>query len=405
MILAHRPKCGRQAVLTGGAALAVWTLAAARVPAGDPPVVGAARVEVVDGSVIEGSLHSLTAEDVVVEVEGAERRLPIGDVRRVVLKNDHAPPAALRMRMEAVDGTWIDGDDFVWEGEAATIVRGDVRLAVPIQHVRKVTWREPESPPPQWLSALPDDPDEDLVVVTSGDGSELVDCAITAVSPAAVTVVLDGERIPVRRAKVLGLVWSRPPAVEAGVRIALDGGRLACGHVTLEGGDLVADSGTRVPVDLVTALDFAAARSVALCDLQPERRSTEPYVGDLGGIAGVAAFFAPRVVPAAADESGGSAAAAWLLRPRTALAWRLPDGSRRLRAAVVGSPGARPGAAVRMAVRLDGASGWEAVLDAAQPAAELELDVAGVRRLELVLDFVGLDPGFPVRVERAVVER
>ncbi|MFM7413722.1 MAG: hypothetical protein ACKO6E_11025, partial [Planctomycetota bacterium] len=277
MILAHRPKCGRQAVLTGGAALAVWTLAAARVPAGDPPVVGAARVEVVDGSVIEGSLHSLTAEDVVVEVEGAERRLPIGDVRRVVLKNDHAPPAALRMRMEAVDGTWIDGDDFVWEGEAATIVRGDVRLAVPIQHVRKVTWREPESPPPQWLSALPDDPDEDLVVVTSGDGSELVDCAITAVSPAAVTVVLDGERIPVRRAKVLGLVWSRPPAVEAGVRIALDGGRLACGHVTLEGGDLVADSGTRVPVDLVTALDFAAARSVALCDLQPERCSTEPY--------------------------------------------------------------------------------------------------------------------------------
>lgn len=395
----------RRAVLAA-LVLAPWPAIAGGESAGDAPAGRTARIDLADGTVVEGAVRALDGEELVVESGGEDRRLRVADVRQVTLRDQAAPVAPLPVRVDAADGTWIDGDDFLWRGETATIVRGARQIDVPIQHVRRVAWRDPATAAPAWVAALPDDPEEDLVVVASGAGAELVDCAISAVTADAVTVVLDGETLPVRRAKVLGLVWSRPAAVEAGVRIALEGGRLAGRSVVLEGETLVVDSGCRVPFGLVAAIDYAAARSVRLCDLEPERRSVEPYVGDLAGLAGVAEFFAPRVIPAATGADRVAAGAMSLLvRPRTVLAWRVPDGARRFRAGVAGSPSSRPGAAVRAAVRLDDRGGWEGVLDAAHPTAELELDVGGVRRLELVVDFVGLDPGGAVRLERAVFER
>lgn len=387
------------------ALLSVSTATAGRPRAADPAADGV-RVDLVDGSVVMGGVVSIGSEELRIDTGDGERRLPLGDVRRLT-RTGHSPAAAeRRMRMDAVDGTWIEGDDFLWQGETATVVRGDATISVPISQVKRVVWRDPTAA--AWLAALPADPVEDLVVVTSDDASEVVDCAIIAVSPEAVSVVLDGETIPVRRAKVLGLVWARPGAAESGVRIAIDGGRLAGRVVGIEGGDLVVDGVTRVPLAVVESIDFAAARSVALCDLEPERCSTEPFVGDLAAIAGVAAFFAPRVTTAAAgtDPSSASGTRALVVRPRTVAVWRVPEAARTFRARVARGSGSRPGAAVRVTVRLDDRTAWEGVLDAKQPmAADVELDVGGAGRFELLVDFVEADPGCPVTIERGVFER
>lgn len=401
------PAATRAAV--AGVLLLAATSAAGRSWAADVADAPGVRLELVDGSVADGGMRSLEPDAVGIAASDGERRVPLADIRRLVLVHRRAAPAAMPMRLDAVDGTSIDGDDFLWQGETATVRRGDVRIDMPIQRVRRVTWRDPAAAVPPWIAALPDDPEQDMVVVTSGDGSEVVDCAITAVSPEAVTVVLDGETIPVRRAKVAGLVWSRRPVAEVGARVGIEAGRLAGRVVTLRGSDLVVDETTRVPLELVESIDFAAARSVCLVDLEPERRSTEPFVGELAGIGGVAAFFAPRVVSAAPDSHpAGSVGGprALLVRPRTATVWRVPEAARRFRATVARAAGARPGAAVRVAVRLDDRPAWEALLDATRPAgAELDVEVAGAGRLELVVDFVGLDPGCPVLLAAAVFER
>lgn len=374
--------------------------------AASAPIESVARVELVDGTAVAGVVQSIDAAEVRIDAESGARRVPLAEVRRLVRDEARPAVAARRMRLDAVDGTWAEGDDFLWQGATAAIVRDGIRIELPIERVRRVTWRDPAAAAPPWLAALPDDPTEDLVVVARGESSEVVDCAITEVSSEAVTVVLDGETIPVRRAKVVGLVWSRPPATETGVRIGIDGGRLAGGFVRLEGEDLVVDDATRVPFALVESIDFAAARRVALSDLEPERQSTEPFVGDLMTIAGVAAFFAPRIVPGKDATPATPDRRALLVRPRTVARWCVPESARRFRAVIDRGPGARPGAAVRVAVRLDDHDRWESVLDAKQATgAVVDLDVAESGRLELIVDFVGLDPGCPVLIDEAVFEQ
>ena len=67
--------------------------------------------------------------------------------------------------------------------------------------------RPPAATPgdPEWLTALPEELDSDVVVVAKGEGVQFVACAITSIAADTVTVSLDGEAIPVKRDRVVGM--------------------------------------------------------------------------------------------------------------------------------------------------------------------------------------------------------
>jgi hypothetical protein len=364
------------------------------------------RLELADGGAIDGSLGPIAGDAITIDTAEGPRSVPVTDVRRVV-RVDPPPPPDGRVRVESVDGTVVSGDDFVWEEAGAAVLRGTTRIELPIARVRRVEFAAAPADRPAWLASIPDAPTEDLVVVAKNESHEVVECAITAVSPESVTVVLDGETIPVRRAKVRGLVWSRPRAATSGARVAFSGGTFVAATVATSGDTLVIDDGVRLPVGLLESIDFAAGRSAALCDLKPARVATEPFVGDLTRIEGVASFFAPRTVSLPTVESGQPGGErAIQVRPRTVASWEVPAAARSFRAVVVRSAEARPQAAVRVAIRGDDRPAREVVVDATTPeGVAVELDVADTRRLEVLVDFVGDDPGCAVRLERAVFER
>jgi hypothetical protein len=140
--------------------------------------------------------------------------------------------------------------------------------------------------------------------------------------------MLDGERIPVNRGKVLGLVWVRPPAAKAtpatgATQVSIIGGALGASTVEWRDGELLLDGVIRVPGELLQSIDFAAGRTVALVAIEPETTSSEPFFGGLATLDGLAAFFAPRIVT---PDNGQPA---WLMRPRATATWRVPDDSRR----------------------------------------------------------------------------
>ncbi len=361
------------------------------------------RLELADGETAEGLLRSLGAEAVGIEAAAGVRAVPLAEVRRLVRLD--APPAAPgRVLVELVDGTGIEGDDFLWSGDTASVSRAPAAIDLPIGRVRRVEFRPADDRAggvPPWLAAVPEAPTEDLVVVAKADAHELVECAIAGVTAETVTVVLDGETIPVKRGRVVGLVWARPRTVAAGTRVAINGGGLVASSIELAGDALVVDGGVRLPAGLLESIDFAAGRTVPLGDLKPERVETEPFVGALARVEGVAAFFAPRSGPPAA----GTTAPTMVVRPRTRATWPVPPGARRFRAVAVRADGARVQAAVRVAVRADDGPVREAVLDAAANGAPLEVDVAAANRLEVLVDFVGGDAGCAVRFEQPVFER
>jgi hypothetical protein len=279
---------------------------------------------------------------------------------------------------------------------------------LPIDLVQLVAWRRPADGPhePAWLAVLPERPETDLVVVDAGDGWECVACAIESVSADTVTVLLDGERIPVRRSKVAGLRWLRDRAEPAGVRVAVADGGLRAAAVAWSPDGLEVDGRVRLPADWLRGIDYAAARTVRLADVAAVRTEVAPFFAGLGQVAGLAPFLAPRPLrPAgAAAEPGG--VADLVVRPRTVAAWRVPPRSRRFRTTLAPAAwGTASGTSV-VAVDLDGREVFRGTVggsgspggDPAAGGKPIDVDVSSARRLTVTVDFApGGGVGCPVR--------
>lgn len=366
---------------------------AARAAAAGPVVV---TIEKTDGTSVSGTLAAVSASDVT--LVGAEP-LAIAAVRRIL-----ADAVASRgpVMVECIDGGTLSGDQFTWDGGRAAIAAPAGPVELPIDRVRCVTLRQPAGQAAaDWRQALPEEPQTDLVVVgkaeDGGERLDVVECAIAAVSPESVTVVLDEERIPVKRSKVVGLWFLRPPAAAGGTRVEVVGGGLAARSVAWTPAGLVVDEVVRLPAAALRSIDYAAGRTVRLESLRPERTEMEPFFGALGRVEGLAAAFAPRFV---ADR----AAQALVLRPRSHVVWRVPADARRFRTAVAGATGRRPSGEV-VTVLLDEREVFRRRLDDEQPS-PVEIDVDGGRRLAIKVDFpAGGGMGCPLRFADPVFEK
>ena len=140
------------------------------------------RLELADGGSAEGVLRAITADAIGIEAAAGRRDVPLAEVRRLV-RLEPPPPVRGRVRVELVDGTGIDGDDFTWGGDTAAVSRPPALIELPGGRVRRVEFRAADDrggAAPAWLAAVPDVPTEDLAVVAKGDAHEVVECAITA---------------------------------------------------------------------------------------------------------------------------------------------------------------------------------------------------------------------------------
>lgn len=379
------------------------TLAAALAAASEP-AGPAVTLERVAGDAVRGRLVDVAADSIRIEVAGAEQTLAVADIRRVV-SEAAAGPAAAAVLVTTTDGGGLTGVDFLQDGERGILVLPTGRVELPIDRVQRVAWLAAGETEPAWLAELPERPAADLVVVRREEGPTFVECAIVGVAADAVTVVLDGETIPVKRAKLLGIAWLREPAARGGIRVAVAGGELAAERVRWSPEALVLDDAIRLPAAAMRAIDFAAGRTTPLADVTVEASSSEPFFGGLATQPGLAAFFAPRTVP----DPAGAGPGAFSARPRTVVTWRVPADSRRFRAAISRDVPAQASAAVDVALELDGAEVFRRRLggpagDAAEPV-PVEIDVASGRRLTLTVAFVPGDVGCGVRLAGGAFEK
>jgi hypothetical protein len=389
---------------TAARAIMGWTVVAAAAFAAGSDV--RVRVESGVGPPREGVLRSIDRDAIDLLVDGEPQRLPLADVRTLtaISAADGEPGAPPAVEVVGDGGLTLGGDDLRWEDGQAMIIRGDATIEVPIERVRRAAWRPiagGAASVSDWLAAVPAEPTADLVAVMQPEGFELVECAITAISPAAVTVMLDGERIPVHRGKVLGLVWVRPPAKAAvasgATQVLVEGGTLGAATVEWRDGGLVLDGAIRVPGEMLRSIDFAAGRTVALVAVEPEASSSEPFFAGLTAIDGLGAFFAPRIV------TPEDAPPAWLMRPRSTATWRVPEGSRRFRARAV-RMAAASAAAVVVTARADDGPEWRQRV-AGDAAVPIEIAVADARRLTIGVEFADGGVGVPVRFDDAGFEK
>jgi hypothetical protein len=414
------------------------------------------------GTAPSGRLEWVSAETVCLATDDGPREFPVGGVRRLDLaagpaaegppagnspriaegvsppSSDGAsppssdgvslpssdgvsPPSSDGVSLTLVGGGRISGDRFLWLGDTAELLRsrrGEPPTAVevarvPIDMVDLVSWSTAAAPgaeatPPDWLESLPERPEGDVVVVRRPDGIECVECAILEVNDEHVVVMLDGERIPVRRDRVAGLRWLRPAAPPPAGRIDVlfTGGRIAATTATWSPERLVIDGRIVLPAGWLRAIDFTAGRTVRLTTLEPERVEVRPLLEGTADSPRLTAFLAPRQVP----SSTGSEGEVLVVRPRTVMVWRVPPDSRVFRVRAVAAAGH-----TTLAIGVDEREPLrrELVATAGSPAeCVLEIDVAAGRRLSLMVDVPPDDVasrgarslGGPVRLERATFE-
>jgi len=384
---------------------AVLLLGLSSVARGEPPAGPLeVRVERAADSPLRGRLVALDTETVSVAAGDRTSHTPVAAVRRVVGEPAERIPAPA-VRVVLTDGGTLTGGDFVQEGEQAVVSIPAGRIVLPLERVQSVAWLAANADEPAWRGSLPGRPAADLVVIRREAGHEFVECAVTGVTAEHVTVVLDGETIPVRRTKVAGIEWLRErTAPPGGTVVQVAGGRLEAREVVWSPAGLVLDGDIRLPASLLRSIDYAAGRSVPLVSLTPERSEVEPFFGGLTSVAGLAGFFAPRPLPEPAADGPGTL----LLRPRTVLTWRIPADSRRLRGTVARDLPAASQAGVELVISVDDREVFRRRLDAAAAATgplDIDCDVSGGRRLNLAVDFVPGDLGCGVRLSAAAFEK
>jgi hypothetical protein len=373
-----------------------------------PPQFEARTVE---GETATGAIASLGAQELVLTTDEGAKPLAIQSLHSVA-----RTPAALSTdakadtRVELVGGSVLNATQFKVQAKTAELrLANGTTLEVPSRAIANVHFGIETSDAKlagQWSDILANEPASDLLVVRKDGALDYLEGILLEVDDETCRFELDKEVIPVKRSKVEGMVYfhtGRADVAEpAGVVLNQDGSRIAAAKLTLDGellkltdvGGLTLD----IPLDDVNAIDFSAGKIVYLSDLEPESASHVPFVGFTEEPEGLRDFYHYRRDQSfdhSALKLGGKTYRKGLaLASLSNLTYKLPAKFRWLKCWAGIDETARETGDVHLRITGDGRPLWEGDVKGSAAPQELSLEIAGAKRIEILVDFgAGLDVG------------
>jgi hypothetical protein len=354
-----------------------------------------------DGRTVVGPIVALTPQRLTVAAESGRVSIPTAKLLTLVPKEK--PPAAgvPGVVVQLADGSVIRGRHYLADGSRARIALADGEVVeAPTEMVQTVLCGAPRTAELQsdWARLTGMKTDADLLIVRSGSGLDYQKGVLHDVTEDVVRFDLDGKVLPARRAKVFGFVYHHGAAAEmppAICRITDAAGSLWLVRSLSLGKKLQWTTPAGVSVaqscENIARIDFSAGKLLYLSDLKPDSIAWKPYFGVREPPAAMKRFFAPRfdrdfdspvLRLGRVDYPKGIA-----LRSRTELVYRLPERFSRFLAIAGIADAVRPDGKVRLVVRGDDKVLFEAVFAGSDDPRPIDLDVTGVRRLTILVDF------------------
>jgi hypothetical protein len=385
------------------------------------------EVQTLDGKTIIGSLREVTPERVTLDQRDGRLTLETEDIVSIAARYVSKP---LRQESAVIvtlaDGSTIVAKQYTASGRNAniTLLDGDVLKAAlgAIQTVRFQAGSDATMG--EWSRLIEPKSDGDLLVVQNGQGVDSHQGVLHDVKDDVLEFDLDGDRLPIKRAKVFGIAYRHGEVAElpaAICRIQDASGSNWVVHsfqldsVSGDKQDKVKSSSEgvvpkklpksegmirwttptglslRQSVDNVTQIDFSGGKILYLSDLKPESVRWSPFfdVGKQPTV--VEQFYAPRFDRGFAagplQLDGVEYRKGLALHCHTEMVYRLPDHFRKFRAIAGIADAARPGGNVRLIVQADGRTLFDSSMTGQSAPQSLNLDVSDVRRLTIVADF------------------
>lgn len=360
------------------------------------------EVQTLSGETSSGSLVALTNDQVTIEREGKPVSLPTGTMTGLVPTGEKPSrawePGAW---VELADGTSLVGLDYqAQNGRAHIKLSGDKTLEIATRNVTSVRiQRASEGLASEWARIREMETNSDLLVVRKDNTLDYHRGVIRDVTASVVQFELDGEVLPVKRPKVLGLVYfqaARQGLPDAICRVTdTDGSVWAVQTIRLVGNQLqwttpLGLSMARALTDVVR-IDFSHGKIVYLSDLEPETREWTPYFKASKDIPALSQFFAPKTDrslqagPIVLDRKTYTKGLA--LHSRTRVVYRLPDKFHRFKATLGIDDRVRPQGNARLVIQGDDRVLLETTVTGQEPPKPVDLDLTGIRRLSILVDY------------------
>lgn len=377
-----------------------------------------------DGTFESGELQSWTAQEVVIATQAGTETIPADELLELKFSTP-AGQDAMGPRVELVDGSRLPVSDYSTSKNSAQLqlahpARPDSQpLSIPLEEIRAVQLQslEPEVAP-QWIEIRGLNLPSDVVVVAKRGGKSLdhLECVVGAITKDEVELAVDGNKMRVPRGKVAGVIYyrSNEPHPAAAIVAGAEGLRIAAANLELrrESLHVTTESGVQLawPLSDLASVDLSAGKVAFLGDLKPASVKWQPLVGLPAAASRAIQFGQPRFNRSA---SGGQLTLAYrdanlavgspqiktfakglALRSHSEVIYRLPVGYSRFLADAGIDPNDSASGNVHVTVFGDDEPLFEQSIDGLDAPVALDLDVAGVKRLKIVVDYgENLDTG------------
>jgi len=375
-------------------------------------------VQTLRGSAVRGNLVELSERNVVLETtEGRQKFDATGLTAVQSLSAMRQPKAALaesNLAVTLVDGSTVAATRFgVQRGQARVELLGGGAVEIATRAVTNVRFNKQDvAVERQWLEILKASPSADLLVVRkvvrrggsdtdeqSSIGLDQLEGVLFDVDEKLVTFEFDGSRVGVPWQKVEGVVYHRPPASDAAEPVCrvtdtfgstwnVKSARLRNAEI-----ELVSAAGamTRLPLKNLGKIDYSVGNLTFLTDLEPESVEWRPYVQSAASPPSLAKWFQPKrdagIYGGPLILGGESFERGLALHSRTRIAFRLARDYGRLLATVGVDDRFRGAGNVRLVISSEQAVLFERTISGEDPPLELDVNIRGVRRLQILVDF------------------
>ncbi len=362
------------------------------------------EVRTLDEKSAVGELIALDAQQAVVQTAGGRASFAISNLHSIALKAGAPSSEKPVASVELVDRSRLSAKDLqVTQGVAKITLPGGHSVDVAIKVIRAARFRDPaesnDALSSQWSEILRAPATGDVLVIRKAAALDFLTGVIGEVDAQNVKFELDKEPLTIKRDKVEGLVYfhSTEPALADPMCevVAADGSRLRAASVGLADSTLkittVAGLELSLPLAASSRLDFSAGNMLYLSDLEAESIKTESYFGLKEDLPALKQLLEPRrdigfdQGPLTLD--GRTYSKGLALHSRTLAVYRLPGSFPKLKT-IVGIDDAAPeGGSVKVEIKGDAKLLWEATVQAGEKSQPVEIDVAGVKRLQILVDF------------------
>lgn len=357
----------------------------------------AVSVQSVDGAAATGELTSIADGVLMLDAaDGESRSIPLADLQSLSFTDvqppsPHADPPAATVTL--VNGSQLACTALTVEQQSAQLVcEGLGELSVPLTQLRSLRLGDPETVAARWQELTARENTADLVVVRKGNVLDFVEASVGKIDAQSISFLLGERSMNVPRDKAFGIIYAQRPASAARSAAQVSAGRnqLQAAALTFGGQEFVIELAggvpLRIPRNQVHHIDFSGSVR-ALDDMQAAIEypaGIDPLDRMWHFRKGTASNGAPLRI--GADEVQ-TTRGLWM-HSGVAARWRINRDYRRLTALVGMDRNVDGDKSVRLVILGDGKPLFSEVIAAADRARPLDLEVAGVRDLEIRVERV-----------------